>query len=231
MWLFVNCSDKVSIKSLKDQKMHIFAGGMLIDFLHNLDQDVTLWLNGLHCGLSDYIFMFFSNRLVWAPLYLFVAWLLVKRLGWKRGLVYIAACCLMILCCDQFANLIKHSVERLRPCWDEEMVSGGLNILEKKGGQFGFFSAHASNALGFAICAGYGIWSDRHHRNRAYMPAILTWAFLVGISRVFVGKHYLGDVFVGFLAGWGFGLAFGLLARWASNKWFPEETRSESPQE
>jgi undecaprenyl-diphosphatase len=42
------------------------------------------------------------------------------------------------------------------------------------------------------------------------------WAVLVAISRIFVGKHYLGDVMVGALVGGLAGYAFARIACWAN---------------
>ena len=43
---------------------------------------------------------------------------------------------------------------------------------------------------------------------------MFTWAALVAISRIFVGKHYTGDVIVGTIVGIAAGLFFG----WLSHK-------------
>ena len=40
-----------------------------------------------------------------------------------------------------------------------------------------------------------------------------SWATLVAISRIFVGKHYLGDILAGSAIGVLAGLAFALIAR------------------
>ena len=37
----------------------------------------------------------------------------------------------------------KAYFERLRPCWDQNMVDGGLHILEGKGNLYGFYSEDA----------------------------------------------------------------------------------------
>ena len=47
---------------------------------------------------------------------------------------------------------------------------------------------------------------------------MFTGAALVGISRIFVGKHYLGDVLVGTIVGLAFGLAMGWLANKAAER-------------
>ena len=86
------------------------------------------------------------------------------------------------------------------------MVDGGLHILEGKGNLYGFYSAHAANAMGFAACSFWGFRNDKRLRYRGYGWGIFIWALLVGMSRVFVGKHFFGDVMVGF--------AVGLLAGW-----------------
>lgn len=184
------------------------------DILHGWDQAVTLLINSVHCPATDSFWMFFSDRGVWFPLYAAVAFFLVKRLGWRNGLISIAAVALTLVACDQTSNLLKYSVARLRPCYSEPMISGGLNILEYRGSWFGFFSAHAANSFGFALCTSMCFHYDGRHTCRAYTTGILIWAVLVSISRIFVGKHYLGDITAGAVIGSFYGILFAMSARW-----------------
>ena len=48
---------------------------------------------------------------------------------------------------------------------------------------------------------------------------IFTWAALLSISRIFVGKHYLGDVIAGALIGSGYGALIAMAARWLFAKY------------
>ena len=170
--------------------------------MEQLDQTVSLWLNGVHCPFTDSMWLFFSDRSVWIPLYLLVAVLMVWRLGWKRGLAYVLLTALAILCVDQFANLIKNWVARPRPCNDAYMCSMGHRLLEGRSRSYSFFSAHAANAEAFALCSAHALRRGmKRTPARIYSWLIGLWAAMVGFSRVFVGKHYLGDVLVGFAAG------------------------------
>lgn len=189
--------------------------------MEQLDQAITLWLNGLHCPFTDGMWLLFSNRTVWIPLYLLAAGLMVWRLGWKKGLAMVLLTALAILCVDQFANLIKNWVARPRPCNDAYMQEMGHRLLEGRSRSYSFFSAHAANAIAFAICSAHAIRlgsnikasaktaqsstgnrkTGRDTLSTAYTVIISIWAAMVGLSRVFVGKHYLGDVLVGFAAG------------------------------
>ena len=184
----------------------------VFQYFHHLDQKFTLAVNSFNCPASDWVWQMFSNRTIWFVLYAAVAFFFFRRLGWKKALTYVLACALAILVCDQFANLIKDSVQRLRPCWDLNMVNGGLHILEGKGGKYGFFSANAANAAAFAIVSYKALRNDPSHRYDRYRVLIYLWAFLVGASRVFVGKHFLGDVLVGFVVGIIFALLISELA-------------------
>lgn len=185
--------------------------------VHQFDQQVTLQINSWDSAFTDPIWEFFSDKYVWAPMYVAIIALLIWRLGWKKGLIAVAAALLTFGFCDQFSNVIKDAVGRLRPVNDEFMIASGLHVLERGGG-FSFFSAHAANSFGLAVSTFIGIKEDRRLRYRGYAGWMFFWASMVSISRVFVGKHYLGDVLVGIIVGAAAGYAFGALARWIMKK-------------
>ena len=178
----------------------------IIASLEQADRSASLFINSLNSPLTDPVWQFFSNKLVWIPLYLAVLVFFFLKFGWKTALKCLAACVLTIVICDQFSNLIKDACARMRPCHDPWMVTHGLHMLEGKGNLYGFFSAHAANAMGFALCSALCIKQGSGRKTTAYTVLIVIWALLVGISRVFVGKHFLGDVLVGggvgALVGW-----------------------------
>ena len=188
--------------------------------VHHLDQQLTLAINSWNSAVTDPIWAFLSMKLVWIPLYAAILALIVWKLGWKKGGILILGTVLTIVFCDQFANLIKYSVARIRPLHNDFMVSNGLNILELGGG-YSFFSAHAANSFGLAGCTWLGLKNclkDSPDPVNAkivkwYGWFMFTWAALVAISRIFVGKHYLGDVIVGTIAGLAIGLAMGWISK------------------
>lgn len=192
-----------------------------LKYIEALDKDLTLAINSFNCPFTDQIWMFFSDKKVWFPFYLLVAAALIWRLGWKRGLIMILTAALCITCVDQFANLIKDTVARLRPCNDDWMVLRGLHILEAPHPKYiyGFYSAHAGNAMAFAVMT---FLSFRMEKKNGYVipygVVAITWAFLVGVSRIFVAKHFLGDVLVGFAVGAAIAAALFMLARFVIRK-------------
>ena len=187
--------------------------------IHHLDQLVTLEINSWHSPITDPIWQFFSDKLVWVPMYAAIIALLIWKLGWKRGIIILAGVLLTFGSCDQFSNVIKHAVQRIRPLNDPFMVAGGLHILETGGG-YSFFSAHSANSFGLALSTFLGMKLTLRSPDavkapkwlKAYGAWMLFWAFMVSASRIFVGKHYLGDVIVGILVGTLAGIAFGWLA-------------------
>lgn len=203
--------------------------------IHHFDQQLTLTINSWNSAVTDPFWTFMSMKLVWIPLYLGIIAMLVWKLGWKKAIFVVLGVGLTIGFCDQFSNLIKNSVCRIRPLNDEWMVAQGLNILEWGGG-YSFFSAHAANSFGIAGCTWLGLklalkpdnatCTTRCHclsdKNivKTYGWIIFSWAALVAISRIFVGRHYLGDVLIGTIVGIAGGLFFGWLSYKAISKFF-----------
>lgn len=186
--------------------------------IHRFDQDLTLKINSWNSSFSDPIWEFLSDIPVWIPMYVLIVAFIIWRLGWKKGLVVVAGALLTFAFCDQSSNFVKEAVARLRPLHDEYMIANGLHVLEK-GGRFGFFSAHSANAFGLATCTLIGLRIDKRLKYRGYAAWMYTWATLVAVSRIFVGKHYLGDCIVGSIIGALAGLAFASLAKWVINRY------------
>lgn len=189
--------------------------------IHRFDQDLTLTVNSWHSPVTDPIWEFFSNIPVWIPMYALIIAFIIWRLGWKKGLIVTAGALLTFGFCDQFSNIIKDAVERLRPLNDEYMLINGLHVLEK-GGKYGFFSAHSANAFGLATSTLLGLRLDKRLKYRGYAAWMYSWAFLVAVSRVFVGKHYLGDIIVGAIVGAAAGFAFASLAGWIIRRYIKD---------
>lgn len=189
--------------------------------IHRFDQDLTLTVNSWHSPVTDPIWEFFSNIPVWIPMYALIIAFIIWRLGWKKGLIVTAGALLTFGFCDQFSNIIKDAVERLRPLNDEYMLINGLHVLEK-GGKYGFFSAHSANAFGLVTSTLLGLRLDKRLRYRGYAAWMYSWAFLVAVSRVFVGKHYLGDIIVGAIVGAAAGFAFASLAGWIIRRYIKD---------
>ena len=187
--------------------------------IHRLDQALTLEVNSWNAPITDAIWKFFSEIPVWIPMYVLIVALLIWKLGWKKGLIITAAAFATFGFCDQFSNLIKDAVGRIRPVNDDFMIASGLHILERGGG-FSFFSAHSANSFGLAASTVTGLRHCLGARSnttaptwlKAYTWWMFSWAALVAISRVFVGRHYLGDVTVGSLVGLIAGYTFARLA-------------------
>lgn len=188
---------------------------MISDVLQQIDKNITLAINQLNGAYTDAFWQMMSDIAMWFPLYAAVLYAIYRRLGWKRGTVVLLSLILTVVACDQLANLVKNGVSRLRPCYDHQMLSNGLHLLERRTGYYGFFSGHAANAFGFAVASYCGLRNDTRMKYRLYGVAVFIWATLIAFSRVFVGKHYFGDILVGTLVGLSIGFLFAKVARFA----------------
>ncbi len=193
--------------------------------IHLLDQQITLKINSWNSAFTDTVWTFFSEIKVWIPLYALIIAFLIWRLGWKKGLIIVAAALATFGFCDQFSNIIKNIVCRVRPLNDEFMLANGLNVLEHGGG-YSFFSAHAANVFGLATSTFTGLRADKRRKYYDYAAFMYIWAALVSISRVFVGRHYFGDVLAGVIIGAVAGLFFGYIARLIMRRFFPAPANS-----
>ncbi len=166
-----------------------------MEALNQIDTRLFLFLNGLHSETFDSIMAWISGKTTWWPFYLlllgYLAW--TKRLQLIPILVFIV---LTIAVADQASvQLFKEVFERLRPCHEPE-IQGLVHLVNDRcGGRYGFVSSHAANAFGVAFFLIMVV------RRRWFAVVLLSWAALVGYSRIYLGVHYPGDVLGGALLG------------------------------
>ncbi|MDB4267719.1 phosphatase PAP2 family protein [Flavobacteriaceae bacterium] len=175
-----------------------------MDSLIAWDKALFIWLNSLGTPTFDGFWIMMTHRASNVVVYL-VLWLLISwKTSWKKGLYLLLFTGLLILVTDQFTNLFKVNVGRLRPCYDEEIKSLVRLVKPTCGGRFSFFSGHASNSFALAIFFG-GILKFYLR----YLPYILLFiAALIAYSRVYIGVHFPLDILSGALFGSGIGYLF-----------------------
>ena len=195
----------------------------MIETLNNIDTQLFYFLNGLHCTGMDWVMWVFTARWSWLIIIVAAYLLLTTRTfhlspftfhlekHWWLVLLGIGLC--FLLADRGSVMLFKNTVCRERPCHTLENVH---MFREGCGGLYGFISSHAANA--FAIA--FFFWK-RYRRQTAkvlvstIVPiAMIVWAFMTSYSRVYLGKHYPGDILCGAI----FGVLVGWLVWWITKK-------------
>jgi undecaprenyl-diphosphatase len=184
----------------------------MLEWLLNIDQAVFSFINGsLANPVTDLLIPIITNDNVLRVIYA-LALVILLVVGRKRFIWVVVFSALAVALTDQSSSAwLKPAFERLRPCQVMD-----VNLLVGCGAGFSFPSSHAANLFGQAIFFGL--------LYKKYLPHLLVFAFLVGVSRIFVGVHYPLDIIGGAILGasWGF-LAAGILRElYRRNKLRPE---------
>lgn len=166
-------------------------------WLEEADRGLLLLINGHHTPFIDSLMWTVSGRLTWLPLYLLLAFRLFRREGLRRGLIAAVMIAVMIVTVDQLcASVIRPLVCRLRPSNPDNPLSALVTVVNGyRGGRYGFPSCHAANTFALAV------FLSLVFRNRRITLCLVTWSLLVGLSRVYLGVHYPGDILGGCVIG------------------------------
>ena len=175
----------------------------MLETLKTLDENLLLYLNAQHNLFFDQLMWLFSNKFFWIPLYAWFLWLIYKKYP-KQYWTVIATIFLMVVASDQLCNLAKVNVMRLRPSQEPHLHAFVHIVNDYRGGMYGFYSGHASNAFAVAFFMITSITEKRKY----LIPVCLVYAILTGYSRIYLGVHYPGDILAGAIIGTLLGTGF-----------------------
>lgn len=168
----------------------------MIEKLIQLDKEIFHAINGWNHPLADDFMFFISLSYVWVPFYLALLYLIVRLFG-KRSIFIILGIALSIVLSDRITSgLMKPFFQRPRPTHEVDLRTNVHTVNGYRGGKFGFASSHAANTFALATF----LWL-LFHTHRRKVALIFAWALLVTYSRIYLGVHYPGDVFVGAIIG------------------------------
>lgn len=159
-----------------------------------LDKKLLVFLNNLGSETFDPFWQFITNQFNLVPVFLFVFYLLWKKVGWKQLGIIILFLAVIILICDQTTNLFKYTFERLRPVNNPDIKDDLRILITRK--SFSFFSGHASNSMATTIFIFMIL-------KKYYRYALLLFLFplIFAYSRIYLALHFPTDILTGYLFG------------------------------
>ena len=169
----------------------------MFETLVNIDKDLFLLINGAHNEVFDFIMWWISKPLTWLPLYILIAYLVIKKYKQKGIYIILFAGLLIALSDLSSVHLFKNVFQRLRPSHNPELQDFIHLVNNKHGGKFGFVSSHAANM--FAVATYVFLILKKHYK--PFTISLFLWAFIISYSRIYLGLHYPADVFFGALLG------------------------------
>ena len=170
----------------------------MLERIISVDKQLFLFLNNLGSPAFDNFWLFVTKQSHWTPFFLILMFLVYRKLGFKKLLVIIALVALLITLTDQTCNLVKNTVQRLRPCNNIDFVGIMRNV--KPILTFSFFSGHAANSSAVAVFL--YLLMNKYYK---YFGLIIFWPLLFAYSRIYLGLHYPLDILSGYLCGTIFG--------------------------
>lgn len=172
----------------------------------DLDKQLSLHFNGSDSLFIDGLATVLTSATTWIPLYVALFYLVLRNNDNIRQILLIvagAALC-VVLSGTVDDTVIKPMVARWRPTHDPEIGMLVDTVNGYRGGNYGFFSAHAANTFSIAMFFCIIV------RSRLFSIAMIAWTLANCWTRLYLGVHYVGDVVCGIVWGAIVGVSVGV---------------------
>jgi undecaprenyl-diphosphatase len=173
----------------------------MLDYLIHLDKKLFIFLNNLGSKPFDEIWLLITKQINWIPFFLILLFILYKKLGTKKLGIAILILAALITFTNEITDVIKFSVQRIRPCNDDTLA--GLIRVVKDSDTFSYFSGHASNSTASMM---FVFLILRKHYKYSYL--IFLYPLIFAYSRIYLGLHFPLDIISGFVFGGFTGILF-----------------------
>jgi undecaprenyl-diphosphatase len=179
-----------------------------MEFLQALDLGTLFWFGSVHRPWLDAVMATATELGRGRVLIVVVA---LAALGFVIGRQYRAALLIVLAGLGSYllSEAVKHYIQRPRPdvSWQPSEPPD----------PYSFPSGHSLSSM--AIYSAAALLAGRRMRRQSQaavlIAAAVALAMLVGVSRMYLGFHYLTDV----VGGWTAGLACALLTMWVDKRW------------
>ncbi len=165
------------------------------------DKEFLIYLNNLGSEQWDPLWLFITNQLNWAPLFLLIIFLIFKNLGWKKGGFLFLFLIAMVAFSDQFTNLIRVIFERLRPNNDTSINHLLRTLINPQ--SYSFTSGHATTSTAFTVFI-YLLFRNQYK----YIKLMFLFPLVFAYSRLYLGVHFPIDIMCGAIVGTTIGFTF-----------------------
>lgn len=173
----------------------------MFEKLIQLDKKLLIYLNSLGSEQWDSFWLFITNQLNWAPLFLLIIFLIFKNFGWKKGAFIFLFIVAMAAFSDQFTNLIRVTFERLRPNNDASINEVLRTLITPQ--SFSFTSGHATTSMTFSVFV-FLLFKNTYK----YIKFIFIFPLFFAYSRLYLGVHFPIDIVTGACVGTCIGFVF-----------------------
>ena len=166
-----------------------------LNSLINYDKQFLLFLHAKGSIFWDDFWLFITNPLHWIPLFFILFFLGYKTTDLKKTILITLITALSGVISLLIVNIIKNSIQRLRPINDIS-INSNIRILVEPN-DFSFVSGHSTVSFTVIFIM---FWILKKHYKYSFL--LFLFPILFAYSRIYLAVHFPIDIIFGMLLGY-----------------------------